>query len=274
MTTARSALFALAGTACAGGATPLSNLEPALPTTVRYAPHQAAYIAVSSGRQDQQVPGGAITTEFGFRVYLNTVVDQGPEGLQITILVDSVPQASGVSIPLSDLPRVSGTTFTGGVAGTGEVLGLSGGDTTISLVRQLHQAFEEFLPPIPELGAEPGAAWIDTATSRTQNAGMEIEIVSVGTHEVVGWTDYAGLEALHITTRSEYTLSGQGSQMGQAITIDGTGIREEHSYLSANGMYLGGWAADSSNMNALLSSVGMAVPIIQVRNDSLIYRPR
>ena len=252
----------------------MSDVEPALPATVRYAPHQAAYVAVSSGRQDQQVPGGAVTTEFGYQVFLRTVVAQGPDGLQIRILVDSVPRASGVNLPPSDLPRVNGTTFTGDVAATGEILGLSGGDTTIALVQQLHQAFAEFLPPIPDIGAEPGAAWIDTATSRTQNAGMEIEIVSVGTHEVVGWAEYAGLQAMHITTRSEYTLSGQGSQMGQAITIDGAGIREEHSYLNANGMYLGGWAADSSSMDALLISVGMSVPIIQVRNDSLIYRPQ
>ncbi len=274
MNTTRAVLCTLAAIACAGGASPSPPAEPTRPGAVRYAPHRAAYVAVSNGRQEQQVPGGSTTTEFGFRVYLNTVVDQIPDGLRITIRVDSVPEASGASIPPSDLPRASGTTFTGYVAANGELLDLTGGDTTIALVRQLRRAFEEFLPPIPELGAAPGAAWIDTAVSSTQDAGIEIEIVSVGAHEVVGWTAYAGLDAMHITTRSEYTLLGHGSQMGQAITIEGTGVREEHSYLGADGTYLGGWAADSSNLSALVASMGLAFPIIQVRNDSLIYRPQ
>jgi hypothetical protein len=272
--TTRSVLCALAATACAGGASPSSIAKPTLPAVVRYAPHRAAYVALSKGRQEQLVPGGSTTAKFGFRVYLNTVIDEDPGGLRITIRVDSVPEASGAGIPPSDLPLASGTTITGYVAENGKLSDLTGGDTTITLVRQLRRAFEEFLPPIPELGAAPGAAWIDTAVSNTQDAGMEIEIVSVAAHEVFGWTTYADLDALHITTRAEYTLSGHGSQMGQAINIDGTGVREEHSYLGADGTYLGGWAADSSNMSALVSSMGLAFPIIQVRKDSLIYRPR
>ncbi len=270
----RSVLCTIAATACAGGGSLSSVAEPTLPAAVSYAPHRAEYVALSKGRQEQQVPGGSTTTEFGFRVHLTTVIDEEPGGLRITIRVDSVPEASGAGIPPSDLPRAGGTTFTGYVADNGELSDLTGGDTTIALVRQLRRAFEEFLPPIPELGAAPGAAWIDTAVSITRDAGMEIEIISVAAHEVVGWTTYAGMDALHITTRAEYTLSGHGSQMGQAITIDGTGVREEHSYLGADGTYLGGWAADSSNMSALVSSLGLAFPIIQVRKDSLIYRPR
>jgi len=272
--TTRSVLCTLAATACAGGASPSPVVEPTLPPAVSYAPHRAAYVALSKGRQEHQVPGGSTTTEFGFRVYLNTVLDEEPGGLRITIRVDSVPEASGAGIPPSDLLRARGMTITGYVADNGELSDLTGGDTTIALVRQLRRAFEEFLPPIPKLGASPGAAWVDTSISNTQDAGMEIAIISVAAHEVVGWTTYAGLDALHITARAEYTLSGHGSQMGQAIIIDGTGVREEHSYLGADGTYLGSWAADSSNMSALVSSMGLAFPIIQVRKDSLIYRPR
>ncbi len=274
MNTTRLVLCTLAATACAGSASSSFVAEPKLPAAVSYGPHRAAYVALSQGRQEQQVPGGSTTTEFGFRVYLNTVIDEGPGGLRITIRVDSVPEASGAGIPPSDLLRARGTTITGYVADNGELSDLTGGDTTIALVRQLRRAFEEFLPPIPELGAAPGAAWIDTAVSNTQDAGMEIEIISVTAHEVVGWITYAGRDALHITTHAEYALSGHGSQMGQAITIDGTGVREEHSYLGADGTYLGGWATDSSNMSALVASMGLAFPIIQVRKDSLIYRRR
>ena len=267
-------VLVLGAVAACGGGSQTPAPEPAIPSTLHYAPHSARYVAVSQGWQEQQVPGGATSTEFGFRVHLTTVLVEESGGLGITITVDSVAEASGVGIPPSDLVDAAGTTFTGRVANTGEILDFAGGDTTIAFVRQLYTAFEEFLPSIPSGGAELGATWIDTAVAITNSGGIEIEVVSVASHEVVGWTTHLGFEAMHIMTRSRYTLSGEGSQMGQAITIDGTGTREEHSYVAAVGVYLGGWEADSANMNALITSVGMSIPIIQVRNDSLLYRPR
>jgi hypothetical protein len=160
------------------------------------------------------------------------------------------------------------------VVANGRIVEFGGGDTTMALVRQLARTFEELFPPIPAGGAAPGLTWVDTATSTIDNGGIELHVTSIAAREVVGWISYAGVDALHMTAFAKYTISGQGTQMGQEITIDGTGIRRSHHYLAAAGAYLGGWASDSSNMHALVASVGLSIPIVQIRADSLIYRSR
>ncbi len=267
------AILPLAILASCAGAASTPDPGPPLPVVVRYAPHQGQYIAVSKGRQEQEVPGGATTSEFGFRVHFATSVTGPANDLRVSFRVDSVSEAQGAGFPSTEVASAAGVTFTGRVAADGRITEFTGGDTTVALIQQLYETFEEFFPPIPPEGVSPGAAWSDTATSTTDRGGINVEIVSVASHEAVGWTTYGGVEALHLTSHAEYVLTGEGTQMGQSIRLDGTGVRDSHYYLGVGGGYLGAHAADSANMNALVVSMGLSIPIVQVRADSLLRRP-
>lgn len=268
-----SVLSTVVALACAGGAPP-SETDGPVPSTVRYAPHQASYELVSNRRVEQFLPTGSTTAESSYRVFLHTSLSEGSEGLGITITIDSVSEATGAGIPPTDVSLAGGTEFTGTVAPSGRLLGFSGGDTTNMLVRQLNQTLGEFLPQLPEGGAVPGVQWTDTAIIQTDNSGLAIEVRSVAAREVLPWTTFAGQDALHLVSRASYTLAGQGAQMGQAITLDGAGVREEHHFVSRAGAYLGAWASDSATIDALVTSVGTSIPIVQLRVDSVVYRPQ
>ncbi len=111
--------------------------------------------------------------------------------------------------------------------------------------------------------------WVDTTQTTSNSSGIDIEITAISEHEVLGWTIFDGQEALQFATVTRYTLAGAGNQLGQAISLEGSGVRHERHFVSASGSYLGGTSADTSHTNALVPEMGLTIPITQTRADSL-----
>jgi hypothetical protein len=161
-------------------------------------------------------------------------------------------------------------TFTGILSPHGEILDFSGGeDAESQFIQRLRTGFQRFVPRVPENGAAPGETWTDSLQTTTGGEGVEISVETVTRSEAVEWTERDSVRALHVIRVSDYTLSGAGSQMGTEFTVDGTGVRHEHRYLGADGTYLGGTAADTSNATALVTAMGMEIPILQIQHDTL-----
>ncbi len=257
--------------ACGGGtAAAPSPSAAATSIAVRYSSFSAQYIATSHSRTEQHLPSGQLSGEnVTVRVHFRVRVAESGNGLAVALTIDSVPELLGTGLPVGEAVRAQGTVFTGRMAATGRIVDFTGGDSSIALVRLLRTTFRDFFPSIPPGGAVPGARWIDTVQTVNLGGDMEVVIESVLAHEVLGWTDYAGRDALHISTMAQYTLAGSGTQMGQEISLDGTGVRHEHHYLAADGTYLGATAADTSTSIALVVAMDLTIPITQTRVDSL-----
>lgn len=272
----------LLGCGSAGSAPPLANGTPAPapapppsnsagPAALGYRPFQAMYRAASHGRVEQEFSGQVTASDFTMQYFLTARLEPGDAGQRLTLRLDSIPVLRGTALGFStaEAGRARGATFTGTLAPTGEINDFGGGDTTITLVQQIASRLREFFPRIPASGVRPGATWVDTTQSASSSSGLRVTISAVNRHEAVGWTERNGQPAMQIASVSTYTMSGSGSQGAQHFTIEGSGLRQGHAYISTDGKYLGLTATDSSRATAVVAEMGIVIPIVQARSDTL-----
>lgn len=262
------ALLAVASAVLLAGCGSAGAPEETAPAVERFAygPFRATYEGVSHGTVEQM--GQSIT--FGVRFFLSAAAAGAGDAARLTLTVDSIPELAGQGATAEDAAAAAGMTFSGILSPTGEIVTFRGGeDAESQFVQQLRTGFQRFFPLVPEGGAAPGATWTDSVQTTSGGSDMEILVEMVTRSEALAWVDYGGQRALHVLRVSDYVLSGAGSQMGTEFTIDGTGVRHEHRYLSASGVYLGGTAADTSNATAVVAAMGMEIPILQIQSDTL-----
>ena len=61
--------------------------------------------------------------------------------------------------------------------------------------------------------------------------------------------------------------------MGQEFTLKGDGVKSAIQYLSAEGRYLGAASKDSSAFTVALSAMGMTIPSLHIRFDTVSVVP-
>jgi hypothetical protein len=206
------------------------------------------------------------------RVYYLTVSLKQGERLDATFTVDSVQryESNGRSVFGSQAMR--GATFAGQVARDGTV-SLSGGDSSVRAVAEMRQELSRFFPRIPPGGVVPGARWADTTQIQSDAAGLPLTVVAVNQHEALSPQSAGTGLALPIRTVTAYTYTGNGSQGGQAYTVDGEGRRQMLELLSPGGRYLGMTSADSSTFTVSLTAMDVRLPGRQTRADTLTLLP-
>ncbi len=260
------------GLSCSAG-TPPPPPEPALPLegrVVRFGPGQARYRAVSRLHVEQEFHGQAQESSVNLVYYATAHVEREGEDLKATLVLDSIEASDPTTLSTTELADARGATFSGTLSPEGELTGFVGGDSTQSrIVQQLSAGFRQFFPRIPAGGATPGQTWTDTAEVRSDFGGTDLTVRSINDHGATGWIDFSGRLALHIRTETSYTLSGTGSQGPEELTLNGQGERTSHQYISPDGVYLGGFAADTSDISVILSQSGALIPVRQARVDTL-----
>jgi hypothetical protein len=275
--TSRTVLQALVLAVLLGGCAQKRGTEQPAPTlAVVYQPHEAAYAGVTHGQVEQTFNNQVAESEFGLAYYLRVVVAGTQGDLGVTLSIDSISAVTG--FPGGSLgariDSASGAEFTARLSSNGELHDFSGGESSGSLVRELaDRVFAQFFPLIPVAGAQPGMEWTDTLTSKATVGGVENTVQSVNHSRSIEWATYAGQQALHIETVSNYTFSGSGMQAGQDFTLDGQGRRHSHQYLGAQGLYLGFVSADTAHAEAQLTRAGITIPVQQIRADTLSLTP-
>lgn len=246
--------------------------QPPPALVVVYQPHEAAYAGVTHGQVEQTFNNQVAESEFGLAYYLRTVVTGMQGDLEVTLSIDSITAVTGFAggSLAARIDSARGAAFTAHLANNGALEDFSGGESSGSLVRELaDRVLAQFFPLIPVTGAQPGMEWTDTVTSEATVGGVENTVQSVNHSRSIEWTAYAGEQALHIETVSDYTFSGSGVQAGQDFTLDGRGRRHSHQYLSAQGIYLGLVSADTAHAEAQLTTAGITIPVQQIRADTL-----
>ena len=270
-------LLALAGTTFTGcgssGRGGAAAPPPATPEQIVYRPFAMQYVAVSHGRVEQEFSGQAMVSEFSMRYYVSAEAASAGDVMSLTLTVDSVPHIEGAGLSPAEAALAAGARFTGVLQPEGDIGEFAGGDSTVALVRQLASGLERIFPQLPDGGVVPGQAWSDTVESLSPGSGFDILIRVVVDHHAVEWTQHVGGRALHIVSLAYYTLSGKGMQGGSEISIEGSGVQRSHRYVSSDGRYLGGTSADTSRSTALILATGSAIPVTQIRFDTLAVVP-
>lgn len=261
----------LLAVSCAGGNTPSPAPEPGPPPRIAYAPATARYAAVSHRHVEQEISGQTTANTIVTRYVLRTEIQPPADaGMPVTMVLDSLTIEGQAGISQAEIAAAQGSRFSAILRPGGTLREFTGGDTTRSLVRQIASTLRHFFPRIPPAGAEPGGRWTDTTESATDVGGVVITMHTVATHEVLDWDSRGGSRSLPIRTDATYTLTGTGMQAGQTLTLEGSGTRHMLRYLSGDGVYVGGLAADTSRFEVLLTQMGITIPGRQWSADTIV----
>ena len=121
--------------------------------------------------------------------------------------------------------------------------------------------------------AAADTTWTDTVTTTQPIEMFTLTTRAVREHRVAGWEQRDGVRALHITTTSNYTVTGSGDAQGQPLELDGSGRSTSDRFISAAGVYLGAAESDSSNMNVNVVAMGMSIPVLRTQRATIARLP-
>ena len=270
-------LVAAFGAGCAGHPMPAAAPAPAAPaepTTLRYAPGTGRYRLDSRTHVVQEMMGSSNASDITTALLLTAAVAQADGNLGVALTIDSL----GITAPMgaadpADLAAARGKVIHLVVSPSGQAISLTPPDGVGAAVLQAAQGLREFLPPLPPGSATAGTVWSDTTTTTTPNMGLAVTVKMAREHRVAGWEDRGGTHAMHIATTATYTVSGSGEVQGQTIELSGTGQASSDTYVSAAGVYLGGTASDSAQVNASVTSAGMVIPIRRTTHSTFTRLP-
>ena len=202
-------------------------------------------------------------------MFLAVTVNRDGDEFQAILSVDSVvvpdsaPEVPGLDV--AELYRGAiGLELTARLDRGGRLLSFTGGDTTSMVAQQVVNSLRSFYPTLPDSGATVGTTWADTTLQTSSMRGIELVVTTYADHIATSWTDVNGVPALEVATDARSEFTGRGSQGGQELDLQGSGVRSARSYFSFHGDYLGGTANDSTDIAVLVVSSGMVVPVVQV----------
>lgn len=264
----------VAGACAAPPKAPLSPTpSPVAAGPVTFAPGAARYRRASYLQVQQQVGGQTQQIEEVLVYFVSATLARQGDRLTVSLLVDSVPryQSDGPAAGLAE--RARGARFTGELAPSGEISGLSGGDSTNKLLQQLAEELPHFYPRIPAIGAEPNARWTDTTETSSKTGGLPLTTIAVSHHQAEAPADSGAEGTLPIRTLTTYSFSGSGAQGGQVYSVQGEGRRHTVERLTLGGRFLGMVAADTSSYTISLRGLDVSIPGRQTRADTLSLIP-
>jgi hypothetical protein len=236
------------------------------------APGTAHYRSASYVHLEQQVSGQPQQSDEVRVFFITANLRPRGEALGVTLTVDSIGRyEAGPASPRTE--QIRGVTFTGTLAPNGEIQGLAGGDSTIRAVAELADGLSHLYPRIPSRGVEPGAQWTDTTQTISRTGGLPLTVVQVSQHRADPPTGTGPAGAIPIHTETSYTFSGQGSQGGQAFSVNGQGRRHTMELLGLGGLFRGLTLADTSTFTVSLPALDVTIPGRQTRADTLSLLP-
>jgi hypothetical protein len=240
---------------------------------VRIAPGTAHYRSASYTHLEQQVSGQPQQSDEARVFYFTANLTPQGEALRVTLTVDSIGRYEvGPASPRTE--QIRGLTFTGTLAPNGEIRGLTGGDSTVRVVTELADGLSHLYPRIPSRGLEPGAQWTDTTQTTSRTGGAPLTVVQVSQHRAEPPTGAGPTDAIPIRTETAYRFSGQGSQGGQAYSVNGEGRRHTVELLGLRGVFHGLTLADTSTFTVSLPALDITIPGRQTRADTLSQLPQ
>lgn len=243
------------------------------PTSIRYAANAGRYRFEQQQHASQEVMGQVQETDATTNILVSTNVSAGDAGnLNASVTVDSVTVQSAVPGAAGALEALRGKTFRLVVTPMGKTVTFTPPDTSM-VMALTGDMFRDFLPTLPTGSLAAGTTWVDTVSTPAGTGQMRIATQSVRTHRVVGWETREGQRALHVTTTGNYTMTGEGEQGGAPLQLTGTGTATSDRFISADGVYLGMTVNDSTNVRVNVVSMGLEVPVRQVRRTTVTRLP-
>jgi hypothetical protein len=225
---------------------------PTAAQTFAYTPGTQRYRIEIATQNQRDQNGGRAPAEFDYtttQVVTVQLARRSRDTLSLAVTVDSIEQQSALDAPKQDLSWARGAKLTGTISPTGEVYAFTAPADADANLRGLYEGFRFFLPALrPSVAA--GQSWADTSKQRSGKRGAfdSVSTVKIVTSRVTGDTTYAGQRAWRIERAGNLSLSGQGTEGGKVLRVEGDGTIKGVQYVSVSGVYLGSRATQITRL--------------------------
>jgi hypothetical protein len=228
-----------------------------------YAPGVQQYRITSTIKRTQQVGEQKLSDSAeSVQVISVALAAKAKDTLQFTYTVDSLRTTLAEAQQL--LSGMRGKKVTGSMSPQGEVFTFQvPADSTSPMGGQEYQSLRTFLIRFPNKSLQPGVSWTDTVSNKFSNMGIDGTETTVVTSRIVGDTTIAGQKAWRVQRSATATVTGSGSQNGQAIVVDGTRSIAGVSYMSRSGLYLGSNSTQQAKTTITAPAAGQSLIITQ-----------
>jgi hypothetical protein len=198
-----------------------------------------------------------------------TLARKSRDTLSLTIRIDSADVDSpDLDAPKPDLSFERGLTLKGTMSPTGHIYEFGSradaGNATLATanVAALYKSFQHFLPAFPAPDVHVGLTWSDTSQTRELHRSSFDSVVTqtVTTWKVSADTTVAGSHAWRLDRSSTIELSGDGTEAGQVIHLDGDGSIKSASFVSPAGIYLGARSSQNVRLVSSFKETGEGAP--------------
>ena len=260
-------LCALSSTAAAAQGKPFSYT----PGTQRYRVTTLTHI------QRDQTGGRAPLTydNTTTQVLTVTLTHKSRDTLGLAIHIDSADVQSELDTQKPDLSFERGLTLTGTMAPTGRIYDFGSRADAATLngsnVAALYKSFKHFLVAFPATPVSVGSTWSDTAheTLLHRSSFDSVSTETVTAWKVVGDTTVAGQHAWRVERNSTVEMTGEGSEGGHSIHLDGDGSIKSVSFFNPGGLYLGARSSQNVRLVSSFKDTGEGAPQTQTIKSTI-----
>lgn len=199
--------------------------------------------------------------------FLTITFDDTVGGQTVHAVLDSIVKLSDGPVPDADsLKLVRGRTWHALLAPDGKVSDVKRVDTTTS--GQVSDLVTNFFPRVKP-GAKVGDQWTDTTETTSDQDGQSIVTRTVTNSSVTGTETRNGARALKIETAFSLAQTGEITQQGQSLSLEGTGSGTATYFVTQDGRYLGGTSTTNAELQITAAMIPAPIPV-QVKNVTTV----
>ncbi len=232
--------------------------------SVELAPGTMRYRLVGVTKGTQTTPAGSQSFEVGVLQQITVnLAKTSKDTVKATMTLDTIDVKSQTGGP--DLSKLKGAAFIAMMSPTGKVYSAKGPDGLDPVLGQVVEGVTRILPTF-RTNLVKGYSWSDTATTKSNQQGIDVSRTTVTKFTVAGDTTIAGQKALKVDRVTSIKAGGAGSMGGTALTMESEGSSIGAFYITVAGVYLGSNANDS--LSTKMSVVGQNYEVLIKQNGT------
>jgi hypothetical protein len=234
-----------------------SLAEPPRTTRYRIETRMEQVVDLSGMGQSEQ------RNNLGMVNFLTITLNDTAGGQTVRAVLDSIVGSdTSAALPQASLDSAKGRTWHALLSPEGKLTNVKRMDS--SSTGQASELLSSFFPHV-KVGAKVGDRWTDTSETTTDAEGQSITTRTITNYSVTGTETRSGARALKIETAFSMAQTGEITQGGQALSVDGTGSGNATYFVAPDGRYLGG--SSVTNADLQISAAQFPAPIpVQVKN--------
>ncbi len=193
----------------------------------------------------------------GRTAYVTLTWVAADSGARITTQVDSLVADTGLTNFATSLDSARGLRWTALRLASGRLTGLNSGRGSL-VGDQLRDQLQLLFPILPPSGAQPGASWSDSTSLPTRVSAFEATETALSSSSAAMPAD--GRNALELSVTRVRRATGEGTQFGQPMTVQASGLDSLTYRLAVDGRVMEVVGHRSTDLVVQLPSIGQSVP--------------